>query len=185
MNVQAETWPRPHRLTVHDFHRMAEVGVLAPDARVELIEGAIVDMAPIGRLHSATVMQLTHRLVHAVGSKALVSVQGPLRLGTYTELVPDFTVLRLRDYRTGVPTADDVLLAIEVSDTTLRFDRGAKAKLYAGAGIRESWVVDVNRRRLHVFTKPKGGAYEDEAEVAPAVMPLPGLDASVDLTDAI
>src|SRR5690606_23447073 len=167
LNVQAETWPRPHRLTVHDFHRMAEVGVLAPDARVELIEGAIVDMAPIGHLHSAVGIQLTHKLVQAVGSKALISVQGPLRLGTFTELVPDFTVLRLRDYRTGVPTAADVLLAIEVSDTTLRFDLGAKSKLYAGAEIREFWVVDVNRRRLHVFTKPQDGAYQDQTEVAP------------------
>lgn len=185
MNVQAETWPRPHRLTVHDFRRMAEVGVLAPDTRVELVEGAIVDMAPIGHLHSAAVIQLNHRLVHAVGSKALVSVQGPLRLGTYTELVPDFTVLRLRDYRTGVPTAADVLLAVEVSDTTLRFDRGTKARLYAQAGIATLWVADVNRRRLHVFTKPKDGVYQDEAGVAPGVMPLPGLDISIDVTDAI
>ena len=112
-------------------------------------------------------------------------MQGPLRLGTYTELVPDFTVLRLRDYRTGVPTADDVLLAVEISDTTLRFDRGTKARLYAGAGIREFWVVDVNRRRLHVCTQPKDGAYRNEAETGPGVIPLPGLDVSVDLTDAI
>ena len=128
---------------------------------------------------------MNHRFVHAVGSKALVSVQGPLRLGTYTELVPDFTVLRLRDYRTGVSTADDVLLAVEISDTTLRFDRGTKARLYAGAGIREFWVVDVNRRRLHVCTQPKDGAYRNEAETGPGVIPLPGLDVSVDLTDAI
>lgn len=186
MNVRTDAWPRPHRLTVDEYYRMAEVGLLAPDARVELIEGAIVDMAPIGELHIAAVMHLNHRLVEAVGKRALVSVQGAVRLGIHDQPQPDFAVLRLSAdaYRKHVPAPADVLLLIEVSDSTLAFDRGAKATLYARHGIAEYWVVDVERSVLHVFREPREGRYEKELTLTPGRLPVPGLGIEVDLTDA-
>jgi Uma2 family endonuclease len=184
VNVQTESWPRPHRLTVDEYYRMAEVGLLAPDARVELIEGEIIDMAPIGSSHGAAVIELTRRLVTAVGELALVAVQLPVHLGIRSEPQPDFALLRPREdaYRKGLPTAADVLLLIEVSDTTLAFDLGAKAKLYARHGVPELWVVDVVREELHVLRTPRGDEYTDRAAGAVGVMPLPGLHVTVDLT---
>lgn len=184
MNVQTDAWPRPHRLTVTDYYRMAEVGVLAPDARVELFEGEIIDMPPIGDRHGAAVIHLTKKLVMAVGDLAFVSVQGAVRFDSYTELQPDFAVLRLRadDYRNGHPTAADVLLLMEVSDTTLRFDRGRKAALYARHAVPELWVVDVNAERLHVMRNPSPSGYAEQTTVATGVMPIPGLPVLVDLS---
>jgi Uma2 family endonuclease len=164
---------------------MAEVGLLAPDARVELIEGAIVDMAPIGERHIAAVMHLNHRLVEAVGKQALVSVQGAVRLGIHDQPQPDFAVLRLSAdaYRKHVPTPADVLLLIEVSDSTQAFDLGAKALLYARHGIAEYWVVDVERSVLHVFREPNDDGYGEVLTLTPGRLPIPGLGISVDLTD--
>ena len=185
MNVRTEKWPRPHRLTVDEYYRMAEVGLLAPDARVELIEGAIIDMAPIGELHIAAVMHLTHRLVEAVGRHALVSVQGAVRLGIHDQPQPDFAVLRpsADGYRKHVPATADVLLLIEVSDTTLAFDLGAKARLYARHGIAELWVADVERSLLHVFRSPSDGRYISELTLTPGRLAIPALGIEVDLSD--
>jgi len=184
LNVRTETWPRPHRLTVDEYYRMAEVGLLAPDARVELIEGAIIDMAPIGERHIAAIMHLTHRLVEAVGKQALISVQGAVRLGIHNQPQPDFAVLRpsADAYRQHVPAPADVLLLIEVSDSTLTFDRGAKAALYARHGIAEYWVVDVERSVLHVFREPNDGRYGRELTLTPGRLPIPGLGIEVDLS---
>jgi Uma2 family endonuclease len=131
------------RFTVHDYHRMGEAGILHEDDRVELIEGEIVEMAAIGTRHFACVNGLTRLLVRGVGDKAIVSVQNPVRLDERTEPQPDLTVLRVRDYRESLPMPEDVLLLIEVSDTTLAYDRGVKLPLYARAGIREVWIVEL------------------------------------------
>src|SRR5688500_14365457 len=93
MGMHMETWPQRHRITVHDYHRMAEVGVLAPDARVELIEGEIIDMAPIGKGHQSIVDQLNRVLVRAVGDHAIVRVQGSIRLSQWSEPEPDLVLL--------------------------------------------------------------------------------------------
>jgi Uma2 family endonuclease len=171
---------------VDEYYRMAEVGLLAPDARVELIEGAIIDMAPIGELHIAAVMHLTHCLVNAVGKQALVSVQGAVRLSIHDQPQPDFAVLRLTAdaYRQHVPAPADILLLIEVSDSTLAFDRGTKALLYARHGIAEYWVVSVERSVLHVFREPNGGRYGSELTLTPGRLPVPGLGVEVDLGGA-
>jgi Uma2 family endonuclease len=172
---------------VDEYYRMAEVGLLAPDARVELIEGAIIDMAPIGERHIAAVIHLTHRLVEAVGKQALISVQGAVRLGIHDQPQPDFAVLRpsADNYRQHVPAPADVLLLIEVSDTTLAFDRGAKAALYARHGIGEYWVVDVERGVLHELREPKDGRYLSERTVTPGRIAIPGLGIEVDLSDTL
>jgi Uma2 family endonuclease len=147
------------RFTVHDFHRMGEAGILHEDDRVELIEGEIVEMAAIGTRHFACVNALNRLLVRGVGDEAIVSVQNPVRLDEHTEPQPDLTVLRTRDYRRSLPGPGDVLLLIEVSDTTLSYDRGVKLPLYARAGIPEVWIVDVVGETLERHTDPSGEIY--------------------------
>lgn len=161
MSVDAGVWPRPHRLTVDEYYRMAEAGVLSPDDRVELIEGEIVDMAPIGSGHAAVVRLLTKKLVVAAGARAEVSVQSPLRLGAESEPHPDIALLmpRADSYSARHPTSDDVLLIIEVSESTLHFDLDVKAELYARHRIPEYWVVDLIDDTLHVHRAPRGRAY--------------------------
>ena len=147
------------RFTVHDYHRMGEAGILHEDDRVELIEGEIVEMAAIGTRHFTCVNGLTRLLVRGVGDAAIVSVQNPVRLDEHTEPQPDLSVLRVRDYRESLPLPDDVLLLIEVSDTTLAYDRGVKLPLYARAGIREVWIVDLAGEVIERHTDPSAGGY--------------------------
>lgn len=175
-----------HRITVDEYYRMAEVGLLAPDARVELIEGEVVDMAPIGSRHGGTVNELTAALTSAVGERAIVSVQGAIRLGPRSEPQPDFALLRPRSdfYKRSHPAPADVLLVIEISDTTLRYDLQTKVPLYARHAIPAVWVADLGARRWHFFGAPAGGRYTEVTEGdSPGEMPIPGLDgAVVDLT---
>ena len=147
-------------LTVEDFHRMGEVGVLRPGERVELIEGELLAMAPIGGRHFNTVNRLNEMLVMAVGVDAVVSVQGPVVLKPISEPQPDVAVLRPHCRgRRSLPGPDDVLLAIEVADTTLNFDRTVKAQLYARHGIAELWVIDVEAEALLRHLEPSRGGY--------------------------
>ncbi len=147
------------RFTVHDYHRMGEAGILHEDDRVELIEGEIVEMTAIGTRHFSCVNGLNRLLVMSVGEEAIVSVQNPVRLNEYTEPQPDLTVIRPRDYRISLPEPEDVLLLIEVSDTTLAYDRGLKLTLYAQAGIREVWIVNLPTETIERYTDPSGDGY--------------------------
>ena len=146
-----------HRLTVEDFHKMGEVGIFDEDARVELIEGELVDMAPIGSRHAGVVRLLIHLLSPAIGNSALLDVQNPLVLDEYTEPQPDMVLLKPRDdfYTTAHPTPEDVLLLIEVADSSAEYDRLVKIPLYARSRIREVWVVDVVQKRLERYHKPQ------------------------------
>ena len=151
-----------HRLNVDEYHRMGEAGILHEDDRVELIGGELIDMAPIGQDHAATVNGLAHALFIACGDWAIVSVQNPARLDRFSEPQPDLTLLRPRadNYRTGAPPGPaDVLLLVEVGDSTLRYDRVVKLPLYARAGIAELWIVDLRRRVVDVHRTPVGDAY--------------------------
>ncbi len=179
-----EAWPRPHRLSVDDYHRMAEVGVLAPDARVELIEGGIVDMAPIGSRHAYAVDLLAERLIVALAGAAIVRVQGPIRLGARSEPQPDLAVLKNRGgrYADSHPEAADVLLVIEVSDTTLQFDSGVKGRLYALHGIPEFWLVDLDSGELRISTKPGADGYGAVEARAAGIVAIAALGRSVDLS---
>jgi Uma2 family endonuclease len=138
---------------------MGEAGILHEDDRVELIEGEIVEMAAIGTRHFTCVNALTRLLVRGVGDAAIVSVRNPVRLDEHTEPQPDLTVIRVRDYRESLPMPEDVLLLIEVSDTTLSYDRGVKLPLYARAGIREVWIVDLPGEAIERHTDPSGDGY--------------------------
>ncbi len=186
MGTTMETWPRRHRITVDDYHRMAEVGLLAPDARIELIDGEIIEMAPVGREHSSVVDQLNRLFVRAVGDDAIVRVQGSIRLGTLSEPEPDLVLLRPSPdfYRSRFATAADALLVIEVSDTTLRYDRDVKVPLYARHGVPEVWIVDLANERLLVLGEPADGEYrrrevvERPERMSVAAMPNVGVELS-------
>ena len=170
--------PRRHWLTVDDYYRMAEVGILDDEVRVELIDGEIIDMAPPGSPHAATVTCLTEVFMRAVEGRATVRAQNPVRLGKYSEPQPDLALLRRRDdfYRERHPQPDDVLLIVEIAASSLRFDRRKKVPLYARHGIPEMWLVDLGGRRLVRYRAPQRGSYMqvDEPDLG-AVLELPSL----------
>ena len=177
--LAAHPWITRRKLDVAEYHRMAVAGILHEDDRVELIEGELVEMAPIGSPHSGTVNSLNRLLVRAAGDRAVVSVQNPVRLGDHSEPEPDFTLLRPRtdDYRLRTPEAADVLLLIEVADSSLRYDRTVKLPLYARHGVAEVWIVDLERRTVEVYREPAGDSYgavsreEAGAVLEPALLP--------------
>jgi Uma2 family endonuclease len=160
MAVQVQTGR--YRFSVDEYDKIVELGILSDDARVELIEGEIVDMAPIGLRHAQCVNNLTWLLSDLLAGKARVQVQNPVQLNQYSEVQPDLTLLRLRDYTKDQqhPGPEDILLAVEVSDTTLIKDRRLKLPLYAQAGIPEVWIVNVEQERIEVHSQPEGGAYK-------------------------
>ncbi len=186
MSVAMEDGSRRHRITVDEYHRMAESGSFAPDARVELIDGVIIDMPPIGSSHAGTVDQLDALLHRAIGDRAIVRCQSPIQIGDYSEPQPDLALLTPRKsfYKDGHPTEHDTLLVIEVSDSTLDDDLHLKMALYARQGIREYWVVDLVNHRLHVFRNPAGARYEHTSSIdrpgALDITALPGT--SIDLS---
>jgi Uma2 family endonuclease len=155
------TGPRRHRLTVADYYRMGEAGILAPDARVELIDGEIIDMAPPGDLHAGTVDQLVALLSRGIGDRALLRVQNPISIDGYSEPQPDIALLRPRAdyYKTSRPRPQDVWLVIEVADTSLRHDRDEKMPLYARSAIAEAWLVDLVDRQLTRYRNPLRGVF--------------------------
>ncbi len=170
------------RFTADEYLAMGDAGILRAEDRVELIDGDIVAMTPIGRRHVAVVNRLTRLFVLRLGDHAIVQPQGSLRLNFSTEPQPDLAVLRHRDdfYERGArPTPDDILLLVEVADTSVRYDLTVKAALYARHGIREYWVVDLNNDTVTCHTHPAAGAYHRIAQL-PAEAPfaadrLPGV----------
>ena len=184
--VMSEDFLPRHRFTVQDYYRMAEVGLLAPDARVELIEGEVVDMAPQGIRHAEILRRLGRLLFLAAGDRATVQTQCPLRLDDFSEPEPDFALLKRRKegYLTTHPGAADTLLVVEVSHSSLGFDRSRKLQLYARHGIPEYWIVDVTAPRLHVLHSPNEGQYthSDSAGRPAAVALRAAPELRIDLT---
>lgn len=163
MSANAHHVFQRHRLDVTDYYRMAEAGILGEDDRCELIEGEIIDMAPIGSGHSASVRRLNRWLEFAAGQRAIVSVLSPIRLNRLNEPQPDIALLRYREdfYRDAHPGPEDVLLIIEVADSSARYDREIKLPLYARHGIPEVWIVDLRQRRVDIHRQPDGAAYRE------------------------
>lgn len=151
--------PSHRRFTLSDYHQMAEVGILTEDDRVELIDGEIIEMTPVGGRHVACVSRLTRLLIESLGDDMAVNVQSPVQLGEHQEPEPDVAVVKARHYGNVLPGAADALLLIEVSDTSLGYDRARKLPLYAGAGIPESWVVDLQGEAIERHSSPVGGTY--------------------------
>ena len=156
------------RFTLEEYHRMGEVGIFHEDDRVELIEGEIVEMSPIGRVHAGTVDRIAHVFSQRFRERAIVRVQNPV---VFTDLVsepqPDVTLLVPRPdfYTSGHPGPSDILLVVEVMDTTVVYDRGVKLRLYARAGIVEVWLADVNTRRIEVYRRPHAESYGESRMV--------------------
>jgi Uma2 family endonuclease len=155
------------RFTVEEYRRMGEAKILREDDRVELIEGEVVQMTPIGSRHAACVARLNHLLLRAAGDRAIVWVQNPIGIPPHSEPQPDLALLRPRDdfYASGHPEPHDVLLVIEVADTSLDFDRSVKLPLYAEAGIRELWLVDLAGEAVEVHRAPEGRRYRQVQRV--------------------
>lgn len=171
--MQAQTsgileYPQRHAVSATEYLRMGEAGVFGPEARLELIEGEIVEMTPIGSRHAGTVNTLNRLLVRLAGDRAVVSVQNPAIVSARSVPQPDLALLAPRDdsYSAAHPTAANVLLAIEVADTTLAFDIETKVPLYARAGIPEVWVVDVNEQAIRVYRDPSASGYKTSFTVA-------------------
>ncbi len=150
-----------HRFTRSDYHRMAQTGILAPDARVELIDGEIIEMSPIGNRHMAAVDRATRLFVRGVGDDAIVRIQGSIALGDNGEPEPDVALLRYRDdfYATAPATEEAVLLLVEVADSSEEYDQRTKAPLYARYHIPELWIANLNRDQLVVYRDPTPTGY--------------------------
>lgn len=148
------------RFTVDEYYRMAEAGILTADDRVELIEGEIIAMSPIGSRHAACVARLVKLL--SPTSDRLLWVQNPIRIDRYSEPEPDVVLLRPQDdfYATGHPTPGDVYLVIEVADTSVEYDRDTKLPLYAAAGIPEYVLINLPKDGIEHYAQPANGRYQ-------------------------
>jgi len=165
-------WVTRRAITVADYYKMADAGILSEQDRVELIEGQLIEMVPIGSEHASKVNNLAYLLITTLGNRAVVSVHNPVRLSNILEPEPDVAVLKPRPdrYASGHPTAADVLLLIEVADSSLDYDRLVKARLYARHGVPEFWVVNVRARIITVHRNPAGDAYTDVTDRSPLDM---------------
>jgi Uma2 family endonuclease len=168
-----------HKLSLEAYHQMAQAGILDEDSRVELIEGELIDMAPIGSRHAWTLNLLNKALVDAVGDTAIVSPQNPIALPPDSEPQPDIAVLRPKasGYGDALPGAADVLLLIEVADTSVEYDRTIKLRLYAVHGIPEVWLFDLPRSVVEVNLEPTAKGYRRRLEqksteiLSPSLLP--------------
>lgn len=149
------------QFSVDDYARMREAGILTEDDRVELIDGEIYCMSPLGSLHVALVNRLNRLLLPLVGMDAIISVQNAVRLDDYSEPQPDIAVLHPEDhdYAAALPSAQDIFLVIEVADTSLDYDRDVKLPRYAESGIGEVWIVDAQQHIIEQYTQPLQGQY--------------------------
>ena len=158
-----------HRFSTDDYHRMGEAGILGPDDRVELIEGEIIRMAPIGGPHVGIVNTLATLFARQLFGRAVVSVQNPVVLPPYSEPQPDLALLKWEMFKQPlVPGAADVLLVVEVAQSSLTYDRDIKVGVYARHGIPETWLIDVANRTTHVFRNPTTEGYRDAFGATPA-----------------
>lgn len=153
-------------LTTDDYHRLIEAGILTEDDRVELIDGRNTPMDAVGGAHVYTVNRLTRLFATAVPADVEVSVQNPAEIGLHQEPEPDLTLFRRLD-APRVPKAEEVLLVVEVADTTLRQDREVKLPRYAAAAVPEVWIVDLEHHRLEIYTEPSAGTYAEKRTLLP------------------
>jgi Uma2 family endonuclease len=180
MNRIAHQLARVHRLSVADYRRMGELGILAADLRTELIDGEIIELPPIGQPYAGSAALIADRLREAVEQSVVVALHEPVRLDDHSEPRPDITLLRpgIDGARVGRAEGADVLLLIEVADGSLRYDREVKLPRYARAGIPEVWLVDLGGRRLTIHRRPGPLGYADvmtPSGLGAVPLPLAGL----------
>ncbi|MGA2750761.1 MAG: Uma2 family endonuclease [Verrucomicrobiota bacterium] len=178
-----------HRFSVQDYYRMAEWGVLKPGARVELLDGTIIDMAPIGPFHCGVVNRLNRIFTEHSEERWITSVQNPVRLDDHSEPQPDMLLLRPSpdDYTSRHPRPEEVFLLVEVSDTTLETDRERKLPAYARAGIAEVWIVNLDELTVEVFREPNFTGYGAKAilRAGGTVHPQAFPDVTVDVAELL
>ncbi|MDG4554499.1 MAG: Uma2 family endonuclease [Candidatus Competibacter sp.] len=156
-----------HKLTVVDFQRLGAAGVLSGSERVELIDGELMDMAPVSSLHADYVDRLAQILTIQNCGDYRVRVQNPVRLDDDSEVAPDLALVVNRSYRDAHPTAGDVLLLIEVADAAAAYDRELKIPLYARNGIPEVWMLDATEGRVSCYREPMLGSYRENRTAEP------------------
>jgi Uma2 family endonuclease len=169
-----------HRFNTGEYYRMAETGVIKANARVELLDGEIIDMSPIGPFHGGVVNRLNSLFNATAKERYLVAVQNPLQLDDYNEPQPDLMLLRpvADDYTSKHASPEDVLLLVEVADTSLQYDRGDKLQAFARAGVSEVWIVNLQERMLEVYREPRPTGYRSITSfrpgdrVSPAAFPV-------------
>ena len=179
------------RFTADEYQRMGQTGILPPDARVELIDGDVVAMTPIGPRHNACVNRALRALVRAAGDDAIVQAQGSVRLDLRSEPEPDLVLIRPRAdfYASRHPGPADILLVIEIADSSIEYDRDVKARLYAAAGIPEFWLADLTQNLVSRYASPAGGAYQSlqhhrrGESIAPQLLPSCIVEVDVLLTE--
>lgn len=187
MLLVAQSSPKKYPLTITQFQKMIETKILAEEEHVELIEGELIIMAPIGPVHSGKTNRINRLFSQSVGDSAIVEVQGPLVLNDNSELEPDIALLRPRDdfYETANPTPDDVLLLLEVADSSLSYDKNIKIPLYARHGIPEVWLINIPNRQVEIYLKPSPEGYrqillpEKHETISPTLL----LEVSIKVSD--
>ena len=181
------TTPPLVRITCEKYHSMIRQGVLTEEDRVELIHGYLVSKMSIGSLHSAIRTRLEQLLIRALPTSCIVRGQEPITIHEYSEPEPDIVIAKFREdfYANSHPEPADVLVAIEVADTSLAYDRDAKIPLFASAGIPEAWLVDINAKSITVFTQPDGAGYGQQSVYTSGMsLPLSMVpDAAMNLAD--
>ena len=184
MVVQAQ-----HRFNVNEYYRMAETGVLRPDARVELLDGKIIDMSPIGPFHGGLVNRLIRKFAKLSNGRWMLSAQNPLRLDDQSEPEPDVMLLKpaADDYTSRHPQPDDVFLLIEVSDSTLDYDREEKLPAYGRAGVTEVWIVNLQDATLEIYREPHFTGYGSKTilHAGEQAKPLAFPDAALDVAELL
>jgi Uma2 family endonuclease len=151
----------PKRFRVADFRRMTEVGILPEESGWEIIDGFLIDKMTIGSRHASTVKRLNRKLTRLLEDNAVISVQDPIHIDEYNEPEPDIALLKPREdfYAESHPTPRDVLLVVEVSDSTVEYDRDIKKAIYAEAEIAEFWLVNLKENTIECYSQPKNGNY--------------------------
>lgn len=182
--------PHPHHLfTVDDYYKMAESGILREDDRVELIDGEIIAVPPIGSDHASTVEEFGEAIRAVIPADVRLRSQNPIRLSSRAEPEPDLVIVKRVEgnYRHGHPTPADILLVIEVADSSLVYDRQTKASLYARAGILEYWIVNLIDHVIEVYRDPSGGRYQlvEIAHRGEHIEPLAFPDISIAVEDVL
>ena len=184
MLVQAQ-----HRFSVKEYYRMAETGVLPPDARVELLDGKVIDMSPIGPFHGGITKYLSKIFFGAAKGRWITQVQDPVRLDDHSEPEPDLALLKpVADfYRRRHPQPEDVFLLVEVSDSTLVADQENKIPAYGRAGIPEVWIVNLNELTVEVYREPNFTGYASKTilQAGDQAKPLAFPDVAVDVTELL
>lgn len=172
-----------YRFSVDDYYRLAQAGILGEDDRVELIEGEIVMMTPIGSRHAACASEIDHLMHRVLGEQVVVRVQSPVRLDDLSEPEPDLCLARPRAdrYSGRHPGPADVLLLIEVADSSIGYDREVKLPLCARSGIAAVWIVDLGRNLVEAYTGPSPDGYlERRTFRAGDRLAIPGTDVMID-----